>query len=272
MVLALPLVPAGLSSIAVQVIDRPILKFLAGDAAVGLYQANYRLGIFMMMAINMFDAAWRPFFIERAKKTGTPEILARVLTYFVLAASFLLLLIGLFVGPAATLALFKGRPLIHPAYWEGLPIVWVVTLGYLFNGIYINMLAPVTIAKKSRTIAYATALGAAVNVASNFILIPPWGLMGAALATLAAYATMAAALFLMGRSLYPVPYEGRRLMHIALGLAFSAGGAYLCGVGIASGGLFLRFLWLVAFPLTLAATGFLREDEISALKRWASRS
>lgn len=58
---ALPLLPAGLGAMAVQVIDRPILLRLAGESAVGVYQANYRLGIFMVLLVSMFDQAWRPF-------------------------------------------------------------------------------------------------------------------------------------------------------------------------------------------------------------------
>src|SRR5208282_149924 len=79
---ALPLVPAGLASMMVQVIDRPILKFMTNDATVGIYQANYRLGIFMMMVVNMFDAAWRPYFIQRSESPGAQESFSRVLTYF----------------------------------------------------------------------------------------------------------------------------------------------------------------------------------------------
>lgn len=77
---AAPYVPAGLASMAVQVIDRPILLRLTDPATVGVYQANYRLGIFMALAVNMFDAAWRPFFLERAGRPDAPGILARVLT------------------------------------------------------------------------------------------------------------------------------------------------------------------------------------------------
>ncbi|MFA6004214.1 MAG: oligosaccharide flippase family protein, partial [Elusimicrobiota bacterium] len=78
---ALPLLPAGLASMMVQVIDRPILLRMTDEATAGLYQANYRLGIFMMMVVNMFDAAWRPFFIQRAASPGAKEVFARILTY-----------------------------------------------------------------------------------------------------------------------------------------------------------------------------------------------
>src|SRR3989338_684068 len=213
---ALPMIPGAAASMVVQLIDRPILKYLTDDATVGLYQANYRLGIFMMMAVNMFDASWRPFFLQRAQDSGGRKVLARVLTYFTAGASLLFLFIALFIPHIVALPLFVGKPLIHPDYWGGLAIVPVVTLGYLFNGIYVNLLAAPAFAQRSELIAYATTLGASVNVGANLLWIPSWGMMGAAAATLAAYMAMAASLLLMGRKVYPIPYEYRRLGVIAV--------------------------------------------------------
>ncbi|CUS81593.1 Polysaccharide biosynthesis protein [Candidatus Kryptonium thompsonii] len=47
----LPYIPSGLSAMIIQVVDRPILKALTNDETVGIYQANYRLGIFMMLFV-----------------------------------------------------------------------------------------------------------------------------------------------------------------------------------------------------------------------------
>ncbi len=268
---ALPLVPAGLASMVVQVIDRPILGFLTNDTIVGLYQANYRLGIFMMMVVNMFDAAWRPFFLQKAKDTDAGPVFGRVLTYWVAGASFLFLAISLFIADVAELRLFHHHSLIQNAYWNGIEIVPAITLGYLFNGIYINFLAPVTIAKRSELVAYATGVGAVVNVATIFWWIPKWGMMGAALATTVAYVAMAASLYFMGRKLHPVPYEWGRVAHAGTVLAAVCAAAWLLHIGVATGREGTRALLLFAFPAALLLTGFLRPDERDALRRRLSR-
>ncbi len=54
----LPYIPAGLAAMMVQVIDRPILLALTNESTVGIYQANYRLGILMMLIVSMYDYAW----------------------------------------------------------------------------------------------------------------------------------------------------------------------------------------------------------------------
>jgi len=172
---SLPLLPAGLGAMAVQVIDRPILLRLSGEAAVGVYQANYRLGIFMVLLVSMFDQAWRPFFLERADKPDAPAVFARVLTYFTLVLVWLGMALSFFIPDLARLQV-AGRALIHESYWPGLPIVPVVLFAYLVNGIYVNLLAPIIISKKTKVIMLATLAGALVNVAANFALIPKFGI------------------------------------------------------------------------------------------------
>lgn len=233
---ALPLVPAGLGSMAVQVIDRPILLRLADQTTVGIYQANYRLGIFMMLVVSMFDQAWRPFFIERANKPDSPPLFARVLTFFAFGASWLTLALSFFIADAVKFPFF-GKPLIHQAYWGGLGLVPVVLWAYVFNGLYINFLAPVIIAKRTGYMMAATFLGAAVNVGANFLLIPRYGMLGAAWATFAAYACMAWFMHLAGRNFYPVPYEWGRVL-----AAVGAGALLTCGMLF--GGLLAPGLWL----------------------------
>ncbi|HAM36787.1 MAG TPA: hypothetical protein DEB40_12325 [Elusimicrobia bacterium] len=264
---ALPLVPAGLASMMVQAIDRPILQRLTNDATVGLYQANYRLGIFMMMVVNMFDAAWRPFFIQRAPNPGAREIFARILTYFAVGASFLFLAVAIFIPDLAALPVSRHKTLIHPAYWAGLGIVPIVTLGYLFNGIYVNFLAPVTLAKRTDLVAYATMTGAAVNVVANLVLIPRWNLQGAALATLAAYMAMAAALFWAGQRVYPIVYEYRRLAHAGLCAAATSLAFWLWGHPVTPfARVPLRLGILALFPALLMTTGFFDDEELGELK------
>ena len=63
----LPYIPVGLSGMVLQVIDRPMLLAFTNEGNVGIYQANYRLGIFMNLVTSMFDYAWKPFFLSHAK-------------------------------------------------------------------------------------------------------------------------------------------------------------------------------------------------------------
>src|SRR3989339_621442 len=118
----LPYIPAGLAGIAIQVIDRPILKALTDNDTVGIYQANYRLGVLMMLVVGMFDYAWRPFFLTHAKDEDAPKLFSKVFTYFVSAMMFVFVAVTLFIDDLVRIPIF-GRHFIGSNYWGGPDIV-----------------------------------------------------------------------------------------------------------------------------------------------------
>lgn len=254
-----PLVLAGVGSMIVQVADRPLISRISGLAVAGLYGNCYKLGIFMMLLVGMFDQAWKPFVLERAERPDVDALIARVLTYFSAAAAGAFLAVAFFVTAAVTAPIFLGQPLFHPAYWDGLVIVPVVTLGYLFNGLYFVMLAPLMIDKRTAAVGAATWAGAAVNLGVNLWAIPRHGMMGAAWATCAAYAVMAAVVWAQGRATRAVPYEWGRLAAVA---AWTAA-LWLIG---ARAGLGVRALLIGAYPAGLWFSGFLKAEELAELR------
>ncbi len=265
----LPSVPAGLASMMIQVINRPIMGAMAGTAVVGVFQANYRLGIFMMLLVSMFDFAWRPFFLSHAKDPEARPLFARVLTYYTLIAASIFLFLTLFIGDIVTLPIFAGRSLFARPYWGGLGIVPWILLGYLFLGVYNNLLPGIYIEKKTKYLPAVTFAGAAVNIVATILLIPPWGMMGAAFATFLAYFVMALGLYLVVRRFYPVPYEWGRLLKIAI----SAGLVVALYVLVDPG--HYAFLWktalMLVFLLLLTVAKFFIPSEIAGMTRLLSR-
>jgi len=209
----LPYIPAGLAGIAIQVIDRPILRALTDDATVGVYQAGYRLGVLMMLVVGMFDYAWRPFFLTHAKDEDAPKLFSRVFTYFVGFMMLVFVMGSLFVDDIARIQFF-GRYFIGPDFWGGLGIVPIILLAYVFTGAYVNFVVGVYLEKKTKYLPYATGAGAVVNVAANFLLIPRLGIAGAAIATLLSYVVMAAGIYFPSQRLYHVHYEWSRIARI----------------------------------------------------------
>lgn len=252
---SLPLVPAGLASMVVQVADRPILLAYSDLAVVGVYSASYKLGVLMMLVVAMFDQAWKPYFLQRAGRPDLDALMARVLTWFSAGTAWVFLAVALLVEPVVTAPLLPGgKSIIHPLFWGGLPIVPVVAFGYLLAGLYYVMLAPLMVAGRTGAVAVATACGAAVNLAALLLLIPRGGMMGAAWATAAAYAAMALAVFVQGRRAHPVPYEWGRVGLVAAW----TGALFLAGSRLPAAG---RFLLVAGYPAGLALARFLSPDE-----------
>lgn len=209
----IPYLPAALASMLVQGIDKPILSHMTDLSTTGIYGANYKLGIFMMLFVNMFQYAWQPFFLQNAEEKNAKELFSKVLTYFTIAASLILVLVSLFIGDIVRINFF-GHTIIQRDFWSGLDIVPVILFGYLFNGLYVIFSAGIFIEEKSIYIPFITGLGALVNVVVNVLLIPPMGMMGAALATLFAYLAMALSLYAVTQKFYKIDYELLKLTKI----------------------------------------------------------
>ncbi len=217
---SLPYLPAGLAAIVVQVIYIPIMQYLTDVHTVGVYNANYKLGIFMMLIVAMFDYAWRPFFLNNAKEANAKQLYSKVLTLFIGGCSLVLILLTFSIDKLIEIPLPGKGYIIGQKYWGGVIIVPVVLFAYIFLGMFTNLVAGIYIEKKTRYLPLITGTGAAVNIAACFILIPVMGIMGGALATLLSYMATAVYTYYVVQRFYAVKYEvGRILGMIAVNAA-----------------------------------------------------
>ncbi len=260
----LPYLPAGLGSILIQVIDRPIMENLTDLNTLGIYQANHKLGIFMMLFVSMFQYAWQPFFMQESKSEDAKKLFSKVLTYFTLAASVILIVLSLFMDNIIRFEIF-GKTLIGPLYWSGVTIVPVILFAYLFYGLYVVFTAGVYIKEKSIYVPLITGAGAAVNIISNFILIPLLGMMGAAISVLASYIIMAAGLYFVTQKFYNISYEKKKIALIFLFILLFGSVYYFLYY---SNQLILvyKFLILIFFIISISLF-VLGKDELNFIKK-----
>jgi len=256
----LPLIPVGLSGIALNIADRPILKMLVDDSAVGIYQANYRLAIFMNLFTGMFEYAWRPFFLSHAKNPDAKMLFSRVMTYFLLATSAILLFLSFFLGDIIQWEIF-GRHILHPKYWGGLKIVPWVLVGYIFSGIGTNLNAGIQIEKKTMYLLPTSLSGSITNIALNFLLIPIFGIMGAAYATTVGYAMVAITLYVVVQKFYYIEYEFLRIGKLVLtvAIAFIIYSVFQLSIS-------MKLILLISWFISLFALNFFNKEELAKMR------
>lgn len=209
----LPTVPSNFSSIMVQVADRPIMLMLTSTSVVGLYQTNFRLAIPMMMFVTVFEYAWKPFYLTHRTDPDAKQTFARVFTVFTAVCGAIFLLTSLFIGSVVKLPFIGGR-FVNPQYWVGLDIVPVIMFAYFFNGVFINMAAGLNIEKRTGFFPLATGAAALVSVVATWLLVPPFGIMGAAWAKVLAYLVSAVLLYIVSQRVYPMTYEWSKVLGI----------------------------------------------------------
>lgn len=215
---SLPYIPAGISANIIQVINRPMLLYLTDDETTGIFTANYKLGIIMMLFVTIFDFAWRPFFLNHAKDPDAKRIFSKVMTLFVA--------IGCLVTLTTSVFLPEIIQIFGESYRSGFYIVPVILLAYIFNGIYVNLMPGIYFEKKTKYLPLITGIAAVLNVGMNFLLIPIMGMMGAAIATLVSYISMAGGIYIVAQKYYRVDYEYGKIGFLFISL-FASFGAFL---------------------------------------------
>jgi O-antigen/teichoic acid export membrane protein len=97
--------------------------------------------------------------------------------------------------------------LIAPGYWQGLPIVPILLLAYLFLVVYYNISVWFKLTDKTYYGTWITVGGAIITMVANYVLIPVLGYTGSAWAAFACYASMMIACYFFGQKFYPIPYQ-----------------------------------------------------------------
>jgi O-antigen/teichoic acid export membrane protein len=222
---------------------------------------GYTFGGGVKFAMSAFEPAWGPFVYARAREEGGASTLARVATYAFAGFAAAALAVAA-LGPDL-LRLMTPR---NPAFHAAAPIIPVIALAYLLHGVFLLTSVGIGIAREARYYPIVTGAAAAANVAANFALIPRFGAMGAAWATVLAYAVMAGLGHVFSRRVFPIPFEGSRLLR----LAAAAGGAYALSLLIGGEGTAAasaRAVALLAYPVLALVLGTLRTDEMQRLRR-----
>ncbi len=215
---AAPLVVVGVAGMINQLSDRYLLKqWLPGTLdenliQLGIYNACVKIAVLMNLFTQAFKYAAEPFFFQQAAASGATEKYARVGQAFTLVGSLTFLGIMLYLDLV--------RYLIDPSFWEGLHIVPLLLLAYLFLGLYFNFSFWYKLTDRTRFGAYIATGGAVITLALNYLLIPHIGYLGSAWAALGSFSAMAVVCLAIGRRYYPVPYPlGRMGLYLLLALA-----------------------------------------------------
>lgn len=225
---AYPIVLTGLAGMTNEMFSRQTLDwwlpagFYPGQSseyALGIFGACYKYGMLMSLAVQAFRYAAEPFFFSNAADKNSPDLFATVNHYFIIVCCVLLL------GVCINLDLLKYL-VLTAEYWEGLEIVPVLLLAYLFLGVYYNISVWFKLTDKTIYGTIITLGGAIITILANYILIPKAGYLGSSWATFICYFSMTAACYLIGQRFYPIPYNVLKSMTyivVTLGIVYAVG-------------------------------------------------
>lgn len=230
LVYSFPLLIIGLAGIMNQNLDKILLPELLGNgpdamAQVGIYGANYKIAIIMVMFIQAFRFAYEPFIFAQSKQRGEDKLEAyrQAMKWFTIFAMLI------FLGVMFYLDIVKY--FIAESYFSGLKVVPIVMMAEFFFGVFFNLSLWYKLTDRTIWGTWFSLLGLAVTVGLNVLLVPRYGYMGCAWAAFACYGVMMVSSYAVGRIKYPIGYNVKRLaLYVGVALAL-----YALSLAIATG-------------------------------------
>ena len=183
---SLPLLGVAVLGLILTWTDTLMLGYFKSADVVGLY--NGALPLARLIPITL--AAMAFIYLPIASQLYSQNLIAemkrtyQVLTKWIFSLSLPLFLL-LFLFPEAILSFFFGA-----GYAEAVLALRILALGLIFHTFLGANGYTLLVMGKTRLVMWANLLAASLNVALNIILIPPWGIAGAAIASLISYSAI----------------------------------------------------------------------------------
>lgn len=219
---SIPLLISGVAYTINEVADRQLLLwwlpegFYPGEDsafALGVYSANYKISIFITLAVQAYKYAAEPFFFSKASDRNSPQLFAQAMRYFVIACMLMMVAVCANLDWIGSLVLAGKKD-----YLQGLAIVPYLLMANIFLGVFYNLSVWFKLTDRTQYGAWLGIAGAFVTIAANFLLIPRMGYLGSAWATMCSYGTMMVLCYWLGQRYFPVPYYLRNaLVYMGVG-------------------------------------------------------
>jgi O-antigen/teichoic acid export membrane protein len=260
----LPLLPAAVALWGLNFVDRVMLAKLGSLADTGEYAVANRFAFVLMFAVTAFATAFGPFQLALWKEDTELEKRVRdhTLTYLTVAL----------VSVGVVLAVFAREivAVVAPSFDEAYRVVGLLLMAIVLWGIANLVLFGIGLMRRTGYVALFTLLAAGGNIALNVVLIPAWGIIGAAIANLAAYALLVALYYRKSQQLYPTDYTLRKpAIVLTAGAAAMAVGALPLESSLLTMG--VKALTVTAFVGALRLLRVIDEPEVAELRGLARR-
>lgn len=227
-----PLLILGVAGILSQNMGQMIIPYLfrgqeeAARSMVGIYGANIKIAIVMVMFTQAFRYAYEPFIFAQAKGDGETrrQAYCDAMKFFVIFGLFI------FLGVMYFLPVLKH--FVAPAYWSGLRVVPVMMAAELCFGIFFNLSLWYKLTDRTEWGMYMSLICFALMLGFNIWFVRaigiPDGYLGSAWAALASYFAVMVISYFVGRHYYPLPYQtGRLALYTLLAALLYAGGMWI---------------------------------------------
>ena len=190
LVVGFPIVFHALSQNILSQSDRIMMKgFGSPESVIGIYSFFYTFTNVISIILNALNNSWCPFYYDDLSKGKNEVIIKKMSNYIEL---FTVLTCGFVLLSKEFSYWFSGEE-----YSSGVKIIPILVLAVYFIFTYQFPVNFEFYNKKTKIIAIGTVISGLANICLNYIMIPRWGMYGAALATVFSYAILSIAHYII---------------------------------------------------------------------------
>ena len=258
----LPIVPGIFASWIMSSADRYFIEHFSTRTELGLYSIGFLFASILSVAfIAPFRKTWPAVFYPKAQEGDAKEVFSRFTTYFFIVGSIVTL--GIICTSEHLLILMGPKE-----YWNAYIVVPILVIGIFLHGLQATINLGLFIENKTKYAPLIVICGAAANIIFNALLVPHFGMMGAAIGTLLAYLVLLALTLAINQRIYPVPYEYGRIIHLSIIFSLIVALNYVIRSDSFWWLLFIRVVLFNLFILLLFLTKFFTKNELSFIKSY----
>ncbi|NDV67626.1 lipopolysaccharide biosynthesis protein [Dysgonomonas sp. 25] len=224
-----PLLILGVAGVVSQVVAQLTYPYIFDDLneahrQLGIYQSCLKFAMIITMFIQAFRYAYEPFVFGRNKGKDNRQSYADAMKYFVIFALLLFVGIMYYIDIIQQFILWIGAK----NYVVGLNILPPAMLGEVCFGIYFNLSIWYKLTDNTRFGAWFSIIGCVLQVVMNIFLVPMFGYIASAWATLAANALIMTISYIFGQKYYPIKYDVKTILfYFVIAIVFYVAGMYV---------------------------------------------
>ncbi|MEE1185605.1 MAG: oligosaccharide flippase family protein, partial [Acutalibacteraceae bacterium] len=175
-----PMIPNSVSWWVCNSLGKYMVLFFINTAAVGIFSVSYKIPSIISIVLNIFISAWQISAFENFSSEKSQSFFRNI--YLVLSS-----LANVLVAAIILFSKFVAYILYQKEFFSAWKFSSILVFAFLFHSLSAFLGTVYTAAKKTKMLFLSTLLSAGVNILFNLLLIPLFGIAGAAFSALLSY-------------------------------------------------------------------------------------
>lgn len=205
MIFGLPLIPDSIIFILLTMADRFFINHYVNTAQVGIYSLGAQfVNLLTIFLINPLRNIWEPSVYSSEKNPNSNSYYINIFEGFIIVAFIFASLVSIFTYDVL-------RIMSDKSYWDAYKIIPILFLSNICFGTSIFIAVGIMLKRKTKYMPIIMGIAAIINIAGNFLLVPKYGVYGAAFATSFSFLVLVVVKYFITQKFYRVVYNWRKI-------------------------------------------------------------